>query len=178
MPVPKYLPHYTLSDYRSWEGDWELWDGVAVSMSPSPFGRHQKWLAELTYRIIGHLKAAKCDDCEVLIECDWIIDEDTVLRPDLSIVCGTTTDGHIRVTPTLIIEVLSDGTRDKDRTAKRARYAAAGVRHYLMSDPKDGTTERLELDDQNRYQNRTGSIAPIELHTHCQLPADILATSN
>ncbi len=40
----KYIPNYTLTDYRRWEGDWELWDGIPVSMSPSPFGTHQ-WAA-------------------------------------------------------------------------------------------------------------------------------------
>jgi hypothetical protein len=22
--VPRYIPHYTVEDYRRWEGDWEL----------------------------------------------------------------------------------------------------------------------------------------------------------
>ncbi|WP_261344782.1 hypothetical protein [Neorhodopirellula pilleata] len=29
----KYVPHYTFADYRTWEGDWELWDGIADSGS-------------------------------------------------------------------------------------------------------------------------------------------------
>ena len=38
--APKYQPHYTVDDYQHWEGDWELWNGVAVAMAPSPFGPH------------------------------------------------------------------------------------------------------------------------------------------
>jgi hypothetical protein len=39
--VRKFIPRYTVADYRQWQGDWELLDGVAVSVTPSPFGIHQ-----------------------------------------------------------------------------------------------------------------------------------------
>jgi hypothetical protein len=42
MDSLKYLPRYTVSDYRLWEGDWELIDGHPVSMSPSPVRKHQR----------------------------------------------------------------------------------------------------------------------------------------
>ena len=37
----KYDPHYTVADYEQWSGDWELWKGTAVAMTPSPFGKLQ-----------------------------------------------------------------------------------------------------------------------------------------
>ncbi len=43
----KYLPHYTIDDYQLWAGDWELWNGIAVAMTPSPFGRHQALASRL-----------------------------------------------------------------------------------------------------------------------------------
>ena len=33
-----YKPRYTVDDYESWAGDWELWQGTAIAMTPSPFG--------------------------------------------------------------------------------------------------------------------------------------------
>jgi len=36
--VERYVPRYTVEDYQYWKGDWELWDGLAVSMLPCPFG--------------------------------------------------------------------------------------------------------------------------------------------
>jgi hypothetical protein len=36
----RYSPNYTIKDYRQWQGDWELWRGIAVAMTPSPFGKH------------------------------------------------------------------------------------------------------------------------------------------
>ena len=104
-----------------------MWDGIAVSMAASKFGRSQTLLGKLTQRILNALDDQGCDDCEVIPECDWIVAEDTVLRPDLSIVCGVVTDRHIETTPSLIVEILSDSMRHKDRTAKRDRYAAEGV---------------------------------------------------
>jgi len=170
MALPKYIPHYTVKDYSGWDGDWELWDGVAVAMSPSPFGPHQKLLAELSYRVLASLRQQRCDDCEVLVDCDWIIGHDTVLRPDLSIVCGTVTKRHIEITPTLIVEILSQRTRDKDQTAKRDRYADQGVAHYVMCDPDDGTTQRLLLRN-HRYTDVSDRDEPIPLHPGCALPA-------
>jgi len=31
------LPRYTYEDYKLWEGDWELLEGVPSAMAPSPF---------------------------------------------------------------------------------------------------------------------------------------------
>jgi len=41
------LPKYTYSDYCQWEGDWELIEGVAVSMAPAPMKIHQKIAREM-----------------------------------------------------------------------------------------------------------------------------------
>ena len=45
--APRYLPHYTVADHAAWQGDWELLDGVAVAMTPSPFGPHAERLSRL-----------------------------------------------------------------------------------------------------------------------------------
>ena len=31
-----YVETYTYEDYKRWEGDWELIDGVPLAMAPSP----------------------------------------------------------------------------------------------------------------------------------------------
>ena len=49
--APRYLPHYSVADYLSWEGDWELWNGTAVAMSPSPLGPHERAAAKLVFHI-------------------------------------------------------------------------------------------------------------------------------
>ena len=175
MPVPRYQPHYTVADYRHWEGDWELWNGIPVAMGPSPFGPHQKMLARLSQRFLNALDAAGCSDCEVLVECDWIIDDDTVVRPDLSIVCGVSVDRHIQQPPKLIVEVLSAATANKDRTVKRELYARQGVAYYLLADPDRGTIECNELTESASYEVQTGEQQTLNLHPGCQIS---LAPSN
>ena len=65
----------------------ELWSGVAVAMTPSPFGKHSRLLVKLATALETAVQTAKCN-ASVLAEIDWIIADDTVLRPDLLIVCG------------------------------------------------------------------------------------------
>ena len=144
--VPKYSPHYTLADYQHWHGDWELWQGVAVAMSPSPFGRHQ-WIAGQINRQFLNALEADCNDCFVLMETDWIVSEDTVVRPDVSIVCGDFPERYILLPPRLIVEVLSPSTEEKDRTAKRELYASQSVAFYLLVDPVGKNVQALRLED-------------------------------
>ena len=87
--APRYLPHYTVADYRLWEGDWELWEGIPVAMTPSPFGRHQELTVKLAAALLGAVEASGCE-AKVLAEIDWIIADDTVVRPDVVLVCGAT----------------------------------------------------------------------------------------
>ena len=85
--APRYHPHYTVDDYQHWEGRWELWEGMAIAMSPSPFGRHAKLLARTIAALQVAIDSAGCD-ATVLVEIDWIVSRDTVLRPDVTVVCG------------------------------------------------------------------------------------------
>ncbi|WP_302117794.1 hypothetical protein [Allorhodopirellula heiligendammensis] len=49
LAAGKLLPRYTIADYQHLKGDWELWDGFAIVMSPSPFGGHQTIATRLAY---------------------------------------------------------------------------------------------------------------------------------
>jgi Uma2 family endonuclease len=150
----KYLPHYTFADYASWQGDWELWQGVPVAMSPSPFGRHQWVAGEISYQLKHSLRKG-CRDCFVLMETDWIVAEDTVVRPDIVIVCGAFPERHIVKPPRLIVEVLSPSTEEKDRTAKLDLYASLGVEFYLLADPIAKCVQAFQRDVE------TGKYVPI-----------------
>lgn len=114
-----------------------------MAMTPSPFGRHQ-WIAGQIVRQFSNSLDANCDDCFVLIETDWIVSEDTVVRPDIAIVCGPFPERHIVEPPRLIVEVLSPSTEEKDRTAKLELYAAQSVEFYLLVDPIGKCIEAFE----------------------------------
>jgi Uma2 family endonuclease len=95
-------------------------------MVPSPFGRHGKILGNIVTALNNAIKQAKGQQANctatVLVEVDWIISQDTVLRPDLVVVCGTEPERHLEAAPAVVVEVLSLGTRDRDLPWKREIY--------------------------------------------------------
>ena len=149
--APKYTPHYTFDDYQSWEGDWELWNGVAVAMTPSPFGKHGSVLARIAAAITNAIDDVDCR-ASVLLEIDWIISNDTVVRPELSIVCGAPPTGHIESPPALVVEVLSSGTRDRDLTVKRQLFEQQAVDWYLIIDPDANSVKALRRGKKGIYE--------------------------
>lgn len=161
--VPRHIPHYTLEDYRQWEGDWELIDGIAIAMTPSPFGPHERVVSRLS-RIIGvQIEQSACS-CEVYTNLDWVISNDTVIRPDLMVVCGEQPQRHLERPPVLVAEVLSESTRNRDLVAKRGLCREQQVLHYLVIDPDAKTVEHV-----------TGEVArihPIDGRIELELTGD------
>jgi hypothetical protein len=45
--IPYFVPNYSVADYQTWPGDWELWNGVPIAMGPSPFLPHGALAATL-----------------------------------------------------------------------------------------------------------------------------------
>ena len=147
--APRYVPHYELEDYRQWEGDWELIDGVAISMSPSPFGPHERVISRLSRMFGNQFDSCRCP-CEVYTNLDWIISDDTVIRPDLMVVCGEQPQQHLPRRPDIMVEVLSESTRGRDLTAKRALCREQSVPHYLI-DPDAKTIEQISGERSMQY---------------------------
>ncbi|MCL2323335.1 MAG: Uma2 family endonuclease [Oscillospiraceae bacterium] len=76
-------------------------------------------------------------------------DEDTYVIPDVAIICGDIKiqgNGYIGV-PELIVEVLSDKTRTKDKGLKFRLYEKTGVKEYFIVDPRSKTIEQYILKD-------------------------------
>ncbi|MEQ1838883.1 MAG: Uma2 family endonuclease, partial [Verrucomicrobiales bacterium] len=124
MPAVSYTPHYHIEDYLQWEGDWELWDGIPVSMSPAPNFFHQIVGTRLAAQMVGLLGKSACPaECVAVYKSDWHVDSTTVVRPDLMVVCEKPQGQWITNRPELAVEILSPSTRHKDLTAKRNLYA-------------------------------------------------------
>ena len=143
-----YKPRYTVDDYESWAGDWELWQGTAIAMTPSSFGRHQFVLVNLVSELRDALKAT---DWKVLAEIDWRVDEITVVRPDVVVIEGEVPDRHVIESPKMVVEIVSESTEHKDRTAKYELYQRQGVTNYLIVDPNLRTLDFFTLDENGRY---------------------------
>jgi len=164
----RYVPSYTIEDYLQWEGDWELWDGVPVAMSPSPNRLHQRIASNLQANFWNQLNRNSTCQCEVLTELDWHLDKENIRRPDLVIACDHSDSDYLREPPTLIVEILSESTASQDRVYKRQAYARAGVRYYLIVDPDAQTVESLRL----QGDTYVPAEPPFELHDGCSLTLD------
>ena len=147
----EYRPHYTVADYGRWEGNWELIDGLAIDMGPSPFGPHSAMAARLAAKFVNAVDATGSNQWVVLQEIDWIVDDSTVVRPDLCLIEGPIPEKHLYFPPLLIVEILSDSTAEKDRNSKFELYRQQGVLYYLIVDPVNQQLEIFRLIEK-RYQ--------------------------
>lgn len=174
MRAHKYPPNYTVAEYQKWEGDWELIDGYPYAMSPSATYWHQKIASELVSEVSIALKKNKtsCGNCDALYELDWIVDVNTVVRPDIVIVCDQT-DKFITKPPVLIVEVLSPATALKDRHLKYEIYEEQGVPYYIIIDPD---TKQLNIfvltNGKYQEQNDTQSFS---IGSQCAIEFDLAA---
>lgn len=158
MPTArKYQPHYTVVDYQQWEGEWELWYGTAVAMSPSPFGPHERAVTALAYQIQNSIRSKHCNCC-VYTGLDWIVQSDTVVRPDVMVVCGNQPERHLEKPPVLTIEILSESTANKDSHAKRELYESFKVKHYLIADTSARSIRWLELQANDKFEDVSSRI--------------------
>jgi Uma2 family endonuclease len=155
----KFEPTYSVDDYLQWKGDWELWNGRAVAMSPAPSPKHQLVASTLTALLFNALHGAKeCDHCKVLSETDWRVSGKTVVRPDVLVTCNVLPEKYIEHPPELVAEVLSPSTASKDRTAKKSLYCEQGVKYYLLIDTEISKVEMLELKDGEYVTQASGKI--------------------
>ncbi|QEG42618.1 Uma2 family endonuclease [Roseimaritima ulvae] len=165
---PRYLPHYTVDDFSQWQGDWELWDGIAVAMTPSPFGRHQQVAANLLSQLLVQRNQQQCD-AQVLHEIDWVVANDTVVRPDLVVLCGEVPQRHVMRPPALVAEVLSESTAQRDRTVKFQLYQQQQVPYYLILDPETATLEIWTLTEKRVYRRATAEEQDLRVCEDCRL---------
>ena len=103
MSIVELLSHCTYDDYRQWDGDWESIEGIPVAMVPSPTKRHQRLTRELFLAL--HRTLPETCRCELLYGTNRKICNDTVVRPDIVLVCGDENDAYISKTPELIIKL-------------------------------------------------------------------------
>ena len=154
--VKRDAAYHTYGDYLNWPEDvrYELIDGVAYLMAPAPTVRHQEIAGEIFRQIANALEGKPCRvliaPVDVLLpktdEADARVD--TVVQPDLLVVCDPSRVGERRVrgAPDFVVEVLSPATASHDMVIKRRLYERHGVREYWLIHPIDRvlTLYRLE----------------------------------
>lgn len=162
LPVRKAEEHYTYGDYRRWPEDerWELIDGVAYNMCAAPTTGHQRVVVELGYQLEGFLRGKPCR--LFLAPCDVFFprlreqdedDVDTVVQPDLLVVCDPSRirSNGIWGAPDLTVEILSPTTSRKDLREKYDLYQRSGVKEYWVVDPTGRWVQQYVLGPQGVY---------------------------
>lgn len=161
---------YTYDDYKNWKDDWELIEGFPVQLLPSPSAKHSKTQVKFIIQAGNSINAQGADcNCVLFTELDWKINEGTVVRPDIMIVCGESKGEYLNFPPVLIIEILSPHNLRTDRVIKFDLYREQGVKFYLMIDCNKETVEAFELID-NLYKQVDKSSFKID--KNCEVDFD------
>ncbi len=157
MALPKEeLPFYTYEDYKTWQGDWELIKGIPFALV-SPNLDHQRVVAKILYQLIRELE--NCRNCEAVPDTDYIIDEHTVLRPDIAVICNEKGEKITRA-PKIIFEVVSKSTAKVDEITKKKIYEEEGVNYYVLVYPSLKKAKIYKLEEE-KYKK----IADVENET-------------
>jgi Uma2 family endonuclease len=157
MGLPRRDSEYhTYADYLGWPENvrYELIDGVAYLMAPTPVRLHQEFVGELLYQVRAALEGKPCRvyiaPFDVRLPRGNEVDErvDTVVQSDLLVVCDSSKldERGMRGAPDWVVEVLSPSSASHDQTVKLAAYERARVPELWLVHPTDRvvTVYRLE----------------------------------
>ncbi len=160
------LPHYTYQDYQQWEGEWELIYGIPYAMAPAPVNKHQQINGKIFRELDESLD--NCSACSAIPEADWKLSNETVFRPDISLICYEPLD-YLHKAPEVIFEVISPSTAKRDETLKFNIYAEEGVSYYCLVYPdtliaklyklQNGTYVKIGDFDEESYTFKTSKCS-------------------
>ncbi|THF78812.1 Uma2 family endonuclease [Cohnella fermenti] len=125
---------------------YEVLDGALERMA-GPSLVHQLLGGKLTY-----LTTQSCGSDYFILTAplDVILSPRNVIQPDVVLVHRSRTDiltmRGIEGAPDLVVEVLSPGSRNRDKVSKLAIYGKHGVQEYWILDPVARTLERYGQD--------------------------------
>jgi len=144
MSVTKPL-RYTYGDYARLPDDrrYEVIDGE-LYLTPAPTPYHQLVKQRIEGFLLEHVEEHGLG--RILdAPCDVVLSRFDVLQPDIFFIStgrlAVIGEKYISDAPDLVVEVLSPGTRKRDRFIKAKRYARFGVLEMWIADPRKKTIE-------------------------------------
>ncbi len=98
------------------------------------------------------MEKGRCKDkaYSVYVELDWIVNNETVFRPDVSVTCEEIEE-YIKIPPEAVFEVISKSTSVKDEKIKFELYKDEKVKYYIIVYPELEKVRAFELKE-NRYE--------------------------
>jgi Uma2 family endonuclease len=136
---------YTYDDYARLPDDrrYEVIDGE-LYLTPAPTPYHQIVSRRIERLLEDHVEKAKLG-IVIHAPCDVVLSQFDVLQPDIFFIStgrmAVIGEKYISDAPDLVVEVLSPGTRKRDRFIKSKRYARFGVREMWIANPQKKTIE-------------------------------------
>ena len=144
MSVPATAP-FTYREYAQLSDDrrYEVIGGKLL-LTPSPGTWHQRVSLNLTIALVEHVR--EHDLGEVLeAPCDVVLSETDVVQPDILFIRKDRLDvigeKFVSAAPDLLVEILSPGTKTRDRKLKFHLYARFGVREFWIVDAPERSVE-------------------------------------
>lgn len=165
MALPAEKARYTFADCLIWDENQriEIIEGEAFLMA-APSSIHQEISMEISRQLANYLEGKQCRvypapfDVRLFeTEGDAPGDVDTVVEPDISVVCDKSKIDlyGCKGAPDLIIEILSPSSLRTDRLVKFRLYQRAGVQEYWIVDPENKSAQVFLSDG-------TGTLRPHE----------------
>jgi len=162
MPLPKEQREYTYEDYLAWPEDerYEIIDGVVYAQAaPSP--AHQRISGNLYFALHEYFRGKQC----LVFNAPFTVrlpleggetDQDknkNIVEPDLAVVCDKDKLDKCGYngSPTLIIEIVSPGSKKRDYMIKLHKYEKAGVKEYWIITPETESIMRYAMNEQGHY---------------------------
>jgi len=149
--------HYTYADYCRFPEDerWELIDGVAYSMAPTPSEAHQSLAGEIFSQASAQLRGKPCRAYIAPFDVRFQNSESvsTVLQPDVMVFCGRdklSERGGVAA-PDWVVEVISPSSAGRDQVRKRHVYEREAVREFWLVHPVDRVLTAYRLGADGRY---------------------------
>jgi Uma2 family endonuclease len=118
-----------------------------IIMSPTPNVEHQR----LVGRLFNLLQRLVPNGEVFLAPLDVYLDDDNVVQPGVMWVAADSKcaaeSNYLSGAPDLVVEVLSPGTRRRDRKEKFHLYEKFGTREYWLTEPEEQFLEVWSLKD-------------------------------
>lgn len=141
---------WTYADYCAIPDDGLRYEVIRgeLLVAPAPKTIHQDILLALAFVLVGFVKRSEIGKIMVA-PVDVRLVPDSTVQPDLIFVrtdrLEIINENFVEGAPDLVVEILSDSTAARDRSAKRDLYADNGVPFYWIIAPRTRSIEEYRL---------------------------------
>jgi Uma2 family endonuclease len=150
---------FTYDDWLNLPSDcykYEVIEGELITLA-TPWTMHQIVSGNLLYPMSKYVKENKLGI--VVHRVDVILSMTNIIQPDIIYISNERshiiTEKNIVKAPDLVIEIISEDTKVRDQTTKKALYGKYGVKEYWIVYPDEKKVEQFLLEDKKLISANT-----------------------